>query len=81
MKSEQCCGTCIYSRWTLTPKGRLSRVKSGRCVVPLPKMPPLPDSVTKSGRFNPEFARTAIWHEEGSECPLYNLNDGRPIPM
>lgn len=70
----QCCATCIYSRWPLTPTGRISRVRSGRCIYVV-KLPPLPDSV----REKPYVGTCGVGADDGKTCPVYELNDGEPI--
>jgi hypothetical protein len=75
---KQCCKTCLFSRWNLTPTGRISKDSSGRCVVEFPFLF-LPDCVTKAYGFKKEPARTYVSQDWGGSCPLYQENQGKPI--
>lgn len=61
----QSCQTCIHSRWQLTATGRISRVGAGECVAVI-ELPVLPSCVDM-----PDFCRSYIWPDFGSNCQLY----------
>jgi hypothetical protein len=75
---KKCCKTCIYSRWDLTPTGRIARDISGRCVVQLPVVL-LPSCVTDATGFSHEWHRIGIVPDDGQRCPLWEENHGKPI--
>ncbi len=77
----KCCGTCLHSRWALAKNGRVPLNSAGRCYYPLPTMV-LPDSITKAyGWHGLVFPRSAIWAKSGDECPCYEENTGKPLPI
>ena len=77
---DQCCATCIWSRWYLTPTGRIAKNSSGKCVVPLPPLT-LPVSITMSYWYRPinDEMKTGVQTDDGSDCPLWKANEGKPI--
>lgn len=75
----KCCSTCKHSRWWLTPSGRIKRKAMGQCKVVVPVMQPLPVCITKAYGYNPELHRTRVSQDDGADCPLYELNEGKPI--
>lgn len=79
MNSEPCCKNCVFSRWFLTPKGRISNSPDtlGVCVVDIPKQP-LPSCVTEAYGFVEERKRSRIRKDMGKDCPLYQENLGKP---
>ena len=70
----QGCPTCKHSRWHLSVTGRIGKGHAGHCVVPI-VLPPLPSCV----RNEVHVSRMGIWPDDGGECPLYELNPGKPI--
>jgi hypothetical protein len=79
---EKCCKTCIHSRWPLTETGRISRLSTARCEAPIPDAPVLPDSVTKAYGYNPKpWNKSRMEQEDGVDCPCYEVNNGKPIPI
>jgi hypothetical protein len=77
MKDKRCCGNCKFSRWELTPTGRISNY-AGRCVVELPVIN-LPWCVTQCYSFRRDYPRCGLGPKDGTECPLFEVNDGKPI--
>ena len=75
----QCCATCKYSRWWLTPKGRIKKDAIGTCVVELPIIPSLPSCVTDVYGYKATPNRGRIHADQGSDCPLWEENQGKPI--
>ena len=75
----QNCGTCKHSRWAaLTPTGRIARDSCGTCVVEKPVVN-LPTCVTRTRNFSWAMEATGIFAEEGTDCPLYELNEGKAV--
>jgi hypothetical protein len=72
MKKEKCCGTCIYSRWWLSATGKIKK-HAGHCLFN-PEIPPMPYSINKV-----QLNRISIWKDDGVDCPVYELNEGKPI--
>ncbi len=73
----KCCRTCLFSRWWLTPTGKIKNVRTqaGRCTAPLPDFKALLPSCIDP----PVVGRRGVWPQEGSDCPLYEANEGKPI--
>lgn len=74
----QSCKTCKWSRWWLTPTGRIKKDNAGRCVVPLPIVV-LPACVTEAYGFPKEWHRQFVTENMGGKCPLWEENAGKPI--
>lgn len=72
---DQCCKTCIFSRWELTPTGRIAAYKAGYCTYKV-VLPPLPESVTMSHNFTGKFSKSGITAMNGVDCPVYQPNPG-----
>ena len=72
----KCCKTCKFSRWYLTPNGKIKKFYSGTCVVPVPAMPMLPSCF----KLYEEPVRFGIWPEDGGDCQAYEESDGKPLP-
>ncbi len=68
---DKCCINCKFSRWELTPKGRV-RDKSGTCKATFVE-PVLPACIAR-----PFYHRCFIWKGDGKECPLYEEATGKP---
>lgn len=75
---NQCCKTCLFSRWNLTPSGRISRETNGLCIVPV-DMPRLPDCITQYFTYNDEPPRRFMGQNDGKNCPCWQENPGKPI--
>ncbi len=73
------CKDCLHSRWHLTPTNRIHRLEPGNCVVPLPVVS-LPSCVTDYYGYD-DWIRTRIHPQDGTSCPLYEVNPGKPIPI
>lgn len=69
----KCCGTCKFSRWWLTPTGRIPKKAAGQCKAVFVE-PILPACICK-----PSYHRVYVWQDYGHDCPLYKLNEGKPI--
>lgn len=70
--ARQCCGTCIHSRFELTPTGRV-RNDASHCYYPLNTIsrPIVPDSATvKIQRY------TNVWPDDGETCPCFQRIGG-----
>ena len=72
-KRQQCCKTCLFSRWWLTETGRIKKRSAGHCTVEI-----VPTILPACCRKH-VYEKTAIWPEFGDECPLYQENPGKPI--
>lgn len=68
----QSCAVCVHSRWCLTPTGRIKKHESGRCMAVFVE-PVLPACIVR-----PHYQRSGIWPDDGSDCPLFQLNSGKP---
>ncbi len=67
--ADQCCKTCVHSRWQLTPTCRIKKDMHGTCVAEFIE-PVLPACIVR-----PVYSRTAIWPDKGSNCPLWEENE------
>lgn len=74
----QSCKTCKWSRWWLTPSGKLSRDTMGQCRFPLPVIV-LPDSVKTAFGFSKDFPRRYMDQNDGTDCPCWEKNEGKLI--
>ena len=74
---KRCCGTCMFSRWMLTPTGRKKKDQVGRCIVEIDD-PPVPYSVSRSYGYLPpsQLPRSGIDTDDGKDCPFWQQNDG-----
>lgn len=73
--AAKCCKTCIHSRWTLTPNGRIA-YEPGKCVVEVADIV-LPECSRCDVPKQP--SRSPIWKQHGEHCPLWSENTGKPI--
>lgn len=74
------CKNCKHSRWHLTPTGRISRNVAGRCSVENPKAAVV-DNVPSCCMLNRMAHRQVIWPDGGTDCPLFESNDGVNLPI
>ncbi len=74
----QCCKNCLFSRWPLTPTGRISCNSAGKCAVVIPEQV-LPFCITNAYGYRDNFHRTSIGTKDGETCPMYEENPGNPI--
>lgn len=75
------CQTCIFSRWNLTPTGKIQKNECGQCESPLPDFPVLSDSVTKAYGYSSVWKKGNIWPDDGRNCPMWKENEGNLIPI
>jgi len=68
------CASCAFSRWQLTPTGRIKN-KAGRCVAVFSE-PALPACIVR-----PHYQRSAVWMCDGVNCPLYEAATEKPKPV
>lgn len=71
---KQSCKTCKFAQFQLTDKGNIKRKVSGKCNYEI-AIPKLPSAVTKSALNNNVFHKSAIWPDEGTECPTYEKKE------
>jgi hypothetical protein len=77
--ADKTCGNCIWSRWNLTPTGRISKkFGAGRCVIEVVDQV-LPLSITGRHGFVPlsKQHRNTIW-PECSDCPTWEGPNEKP---
>ena len=60
------CRDCKFAEWKLSEKGNIRISQSGDCMAPLPKMPPMPDSMLMQ-----PIIKYAIWPKDGTNCPAF----------
>ena len=71
---KQCCKTCVHSRWRFGANPVVAWPYSGKCVAPISDdiIQHIPSCCV------PEFPRNSIYEDDGTDCPLYSQNDGKP---
>lgn len=69
-QSGQCCGSCRWAQWMLTPTGRIASDYSAWCGYPLQKikeaLPEHPQAISIIVRHD-----SAVWPMDGKKCPCY----------
>lgn len=68
MKAKKCCGTCEYSLFEKTPKGRIKKL-SGICTYPWES---IAEKIKMPANMTVSFNSTAIWKDEGEKCHCYS---------
>lgn len=73
--TKHCCKTCLWSRWELTPTGRIKKDENGRCLFPIPIQPVQPECVKPF-----IIERYAIAPDDGTHCVCFSENTGDLLP-
>jgi hypothetical protein len=68
---KRMCGTCRWGEFERTATGRIKKGRSGRCQIPDPVRPALPECITRAVGYSILYSRSWMGPEEGTLCPCW----------